>query len=367
MTNQPSSNSPDDTLPGTTDPMLQDLVSEWQFARIRLGKLKSNPELRLELILVLAVLGLVFIAPAITWMRVWTLSPEIQSYGLMVIPAVICWIWIARRRLAAPEIDFIRKTIRVERQTRFSPKELGEREKTVLDVLINDAPVPDVRSRTLLYFALVVDTLAFWLRNPSLTCLGFILTCAGLILYRHGKYAFRAALFPFLLLFTMIPIPGLVRDTIVDRAQPAILGMVEHTVNNVKTIAILPIEGDPLNITMNVGTAPYPIYAERAGLCIPESIVVILCMLFYLSLIRTSNPLPKIGVVASTVAACFVVILARLVLIAWVAAYDKDSAAFLEVLTRFLLVGIDFGFVFLFVRGFKCVKFHRWVSLSLKF
>jgi hypothetical protein len=37
------------------------------------------------------------------------------------------------------------------------------------------------------------------------------------------------------------------------------------------------------------------------------------------------------------------------------------------VLTRFLLFGVDLGLLFLFGRGFKCVKFHRWVSLSLRF
>ncbi len=366
MTNQPPANSPDDTAPGTTDPILDDLVSEWQYARIRLGKLKSIPELRFELILVLAMLGLVFIAPAITWFRAWTASPAIQSYAIIVLPAVVLWIWIARRRLAAPEIEPIRKMLRLERQTRISPKEIGEREKKVLDVLISGPPVLDVRSRVVLYCALVVDALAFWLWSPALTCIGFILTCAGIVLYRHGKYTFRASLFPFLLMTTMVPLPGPVRDAIVDRAQPAILGMVEHMVNNIKTIAVLPLEGDPLNITMNAGTAPYSIYAERSGLCIPESIVVVLFVLFYLSLIRTSNPIPKIGVVTSTIAACLVMLLARLVLIALVAAYDKDSAAFLEVLTRYLVFAIDFGFAFLFIRGFKCVKFHRWVSLSRK-
>jgi len=374
MTNSSSSNPPDDPESSAPETDLQDLLSEWQYARVRLANLKGKPELRQELVLVLSMLGIVFLGPAISWFHRWTISPSLQSYAILIIPAVAGWIWIARRRLAVPEVDYIRSALRIERQTRLNPKVIGERDKTVLEVLIHEPPVMDIRSSALLICALIFDAIAFWLRDPSLTCLGFILTCAGIMLYRHGKFAFRAALFPFLLMFAMVPIPGPAQDAVVDRAQPALLSTIEHIVNNAvrlvyssKTVAAVPPEGDPLIITGSDERSSYLIYAERAGLCIPESIVVILCGVFYLSLIRTSNPLPKIGVVVSMIAACAVLIFARLIVICLAAAYDKEIAAFLEVLTRFLLFGADAGLLILFIRGFKCLKFHRWVLLSLKF
>ena len=319
------------------------------------------------MLLVTIVLVLVFAGPAITWIHRWILSPAIQCYAILIIPAVVYWIWIARRRLAMPEVIIIREVIRLERQTRITPKEIGERDKTVLNVLLEQPPVQDVRSAILLYCVLAFDSFAFWIRWRPFPYVPGIYTdnCWVGAIPPHEGFAFKAAMFPCLFMFAMIPIPGPISDMIVDRAQPAILGTVEHMVNNVSTVAAVPPAGDPL--TIKNGSGYYSIYAERAGLCIPQSILVLLCAVFYLSLIRTSNPLPKIGVIASTMAACFVVLLARLIVVAWAAAYDKDIAGFLEVLTRYLLVGVDLALLVLFVKGFKCLKYHRWVSLSLKY
>src|ERR1700727_2331877 len=105
MTNSPFPNESSDVDEPAEVALPHDLVSEWQYARIRIAKFKSNPDLRVELILTLTMLALVFLGPAITWFRRWTLSPSIQAYAILIVPAVLLWIWIARRRLAVPEID----------------------------------------------------------------------------------------------------------------------------------------------------------------------------------------------------------------------------------------------------------------------
>ena len=112
--------------------------------------------------------------------------------------------------------------------------------------------------------------------------------------------------------------------------------MVEHMVNNVKAVAVLFVRrAIRCTSRREWESTPYPIYAERSGLCIPESIVVLLCAVFYLSLIRTASAIPKIGVVVSTIIVCFVCILARLILICVAATYDKDIAGLLEVITTY--------------------------------
>ena len=96
-----------------------------------------------------------FGVPAITWFRRWTLSPAIQSYAILIIPAVVGWIWIARRRLVVPEIESIirkqdtclRETARIHSQRNWRPREIGTRCR-----FLEQPPILDVRSGTMLNF-----------------------------------------------------------------------------------------------------------------------------------------------------------------------------------------------------------------------
>lgn len=364
MTNEPARTPAVEQTVTEIDPDLKDLVSEWQFAQIRLARLQSDPALRYELMLVIGLLLLVFGGPAILWIRRWTLTGSLQPYALLVIPLTLVWIWLARLRLVVPEAEPIRKALRVERQTRMAPKKIGEREKTVLNILVEEPPIPDTRTSGLLIAALAVAVIAFWIRDPSLSCLSFILTCGGIVLYRHGKFAFRAALFPFVMLFAMIPLPGPVNDLVMDHVQPLALNVVEHIINNVGATAAVPLEGDPLQIT--AGGHSYSLYTERAGLCIQESLAIILCTIFYLSLIRTKSMLPKVGVIVTTMVVSGILVTGRLIALSWISAFDKDVASFMEGISRYILVLAGLALAYLLAKGFKCVKYHRWVSISLE-
>jgi hypothetical protein len=347
------------------DPELSDLTSEWQLARVRLARIKANEPLRREAAIIVAMVAILFAGPSIEWIRRWGLSPGIQSYALLSPLLAAAWVWIARRRLVMPEVDQIRRELRIERQTRMHPLEIGERDPSVLDVLVKQPPIVDQRSPLLLAAAIALDTVAFWVRDPTLTFCSFLLTCAGIVLYRNGRLALRSIRTPLLIMCAMIPLPAVLLDGIMDREQPALLGAVEHMVNNVKQIATLPQDVAPLTITS--GVSHYTFFPERDGLAISGSILVMVVLLLYLSFIRTSTPLPKIGVTVATALMCGTLVYARLILLCLVAAYDKESAAFIETLSIYLVYLLDFGFLYLFIRGFHCVRYHRWVSFSPRF
>lgn len=344
------------------DIQLSELVSEWQYSRIRLRKLVKDPNLRFEMILVVVFLFLVFGGPAALWIRRWTMAGSVQQYALFVVPTCLVWCWFSRLRLATPEVDPIRKALRFARRTRMAPLSLGQREPTVLNVLVEDPPVLDRRSSALLVLAILFDIVAFWFRDPTLTCFGFVATVAGFIWFRHGRFALRALLFPILLMLTMVPLPSPLTDVIVDKAQPAVLNIVQHIVNNGGAASEIPPEGNPLSV--NASGHQYVFYAQRAGTGISESLIILMLAFAYLSLLRTPNILPRIGVFISLSGLCMIIIIIRIVLLCLISIYDKDIASFLESVTRYLLPAAGISLFYLLLKGFKCEKYQRWVALS---
>jgi len=128
--------------------------------------------------------------------------------------------------------------------------------------------------------------------------------------------------------------------------------------------ASLAPEGNPLTLT--VKGQPYRVFAEKVGLCIPESTLVILILIMYLSLVRTRKPLLKLGPILCTLLLTGVMAELRLILVCYVATIDRDVSAFLEPLTRLMVPVLGIGVAYLTMRGFQCIKLHRWVSFSLK-
>lgn len=346
------------------DPEMEDLVSEWQYSQIKLRRSFANPAVRREAIQIVALLALVFAWPYYVWLRRWLVGGSLQTYGLFVLPMALGWIWVARYWLFTPEIGPLRREIREEHRNRVAPRKAGVRELTVLRVLVEGAPVIDRRTPWPLAIAVVVDAAAFWVQDPTLMCIGFILTIGGIVLFRFGKLALRAALFPYLLLFAMVPFPGLVQDAIANRIEPACFGPVEHMMTNLHVPASVTPEGNPLTLTIK--GQPYRIYAEKVGLCIPEAMLVLLFLILYLSLIRTRTRFIKLGPFLCTCILVSVLVELRLILICYVATIDRDVAMFFEPITRLLLPLVGLTGAYLLSRGFQCVKLHRWVAFSLK-
>ncbi len=360
MTNTPASNTASRRKKPRAEVDLNQLVSEWQFAKIRYDRLSNNPELRLEWIIVLGLLVLVFAPAYQIWYRRWMLNGSMQAYAVFVLPISLIWCWFARYKLILPEVPPIRKYLRYERRTRVKEKKLGERDKTVLQFLITEKPVLDPRSSMLLILAILVDIPAFWFRDATLLGLGFALTVPGIIAYRHGWYVIQAAIYPLLMLFVMIPMPGVVQDALQDKIQPSVLSFAQHAMTNQGVQAEIPLEGEPLKITSK--GVEYRLFAEKAGLGVSEIVLCMVLLVGYLSLVRMKHPAPKMIVVAGSLVWLVVLTGLRLVFLCSVAASDRDLAIFMEGISRFFLPIIGSVGCFLIARGLKCVKLHRWVA-----
>ena len=340
---------------------LNELISEWQFAKIRYDKLKRQRALWLEWLIVGGMLAVVFAPAYHLWYRRWMLNGSFQTFAVFILPICAYWCWVARFKLVLPEVPPIRKFLRYERRTRVTEKKLGERDKTVLKFLITEKPVLDPTSPILLILAVLVDIPAFWLRDPTLLGLGFALTVPGIILYRHGWYVIQAAIFPLLMLFVMIPLPGIVQDTIEDRFQPSILSFAQHAMTNQSIQADIPNEGAPLKIVSK--GMEYRLFPEKAGTGISEVLLCMVLLFTYLSLVRMKHPAPKIIVVVASAVWLAVLMAIRLVLLCAIAVNDRDTAIFLEGISRNLLPLFGTAGCYMIARGLKCVKLHRWVAI----
>src|SRR5579859_3089752 len=121
MSNDDTQNLPQASPGREPEEDLSDLLNEWQYAQIRCERLIANKKLRRELIVILLSVLAVFAAPGIQWFHRWSLSGSLQLYAVLVLPLIAAWVWIARLRLAVPEIEPIRKSLKHERQTRMAP------------------------------------------------------------------------------------------------------------------------------------------------------------------------------------------------------------------------------------------------------
>ena len=337
------------------------VASIWQFAQYRLNTLRKNPAVRLEAALTLGLLFLLF-APALpAWWQRWTLAGSPQLYIVLLLPLTLAWIWFHRRRLVLPELDALRRSLQ---EVKTSLKPLGdasEQENTLLHALLEERQLPLKRPFWPLATACLFTAFAYWLREPLFTCLAFLGVLGGLLAYRFGTALLRLCLFPLAFLFALLPLPGMLLDWFNERLQNLLFGSVLHVLLNASIEAELPIEGNPLRINPKSQQA-YDLFAGQAGVGLPEVCLVLLLTVWFLSLVRAPMRLKLGALVAGGVWLGLLAVL-RLLLLCWVGTMDREITSLLEPLTRLLLVGVGIGGQFLILRGFKCQKFQKWVSV----
>jgi hypothetical protein len=199
----------------TPPPAASKVNSLTAFARCRLAAILHSPSVRRESVIIAVLMGVLYIHPALTWWRRWVLPGGPQGYAVFVVPLFLAWLWVGRYRIVVPEADAL--------FARFVDKD-------VLRFLMENEPEQPKRIYWLFWVGCVLSVATLWLREPSFTCLAFCITLLGFVGYRQGTFTLRVMVFPLLLLFTMIPLPGILVDWIFWRFQALFMGVACHII-----------------------------------------------------------------------------------------------------------------------------------------
>lgn len=337
--------------------------SVWQFAYHRLQVLRSSRAVRRELLFATLLLTLLFAFPFVSWLRRWTLADSLQSYGVAILPLTLGWIWLNRYRLMLPELDTLMKRYQAGRMDRLSPFEKWmreEREYNAVISLLKEKPLPPKRLFWPLVLASLFTVVAMWINDPTTTALAFVLLIAGLVGYRHGTQAVRVAAFPLLFLLSMVPLPGVWLDTARSWLTEQFMRLLLHVLLNVGMQAELAPQGNnPLTV---LATQPYALWASQIRIGLAPALLFLVGLVWYLSLIRARFR-TKLFAVACGMVWMGMLLTVRLALLAWIGINDKDFVTYAAPTTLYLLPLLGaLGELFV-LRGFKCQKYQKWVSI----
>lgn len=338
------------------------ISSVWQFAYHRLQVLRSSSAVRRETIFAGLLLVLSFGSPSISWIRRWLLPDSLQSYGILILPLILVWVWLNRYRLMLPELDTLLKRYQAGRVDRLSPAEKWhreEREYNAVISLLKEKPLPPKRLFWPLLLASLFTSIAIWINDPSITALAFVFIIISLVGYRHGTQVLRVAAFPLLFLFLMVPLPGEALESARVYLTGRMMSLLLHVLLNLGIQAELSPQYNPLTV---LATQPYAVWASQVRMGLSPALLFLVSNIWYLSLIRARFRTKLFAIVCGLVWMSML-LTARLVLLAWVGINDKDLVSYLAPATLYLLPLLG-GMGELFVlRGIKCQKYQKWVSI----
>ncbi len=336
--------------------------SVWQFAYYRLNALRRSRAARRELLFIGVLLMLLFAAPAVGWIHRWTLPGSLQGYGLVVMPLTAAWVWLNRFRLMLPELDTLMKRHqagRMDRRTAAEKWAREEREYNAVISLLKEKPLPPKRLVLPMMLASVFTVTAIWINDPTITALAFVLLIMGLVGYRHGTQALRVAVFPLFFLFLMVPLPGVLLEEMRTWLAGRLMSLVLHILLNIGIQAELAREYNPLKM---LATTPYEMWASQVGLGFAAAGIFLVGTIWYLSLLRAMFR-SKLFAFSCGVVWIGILMASRLTLLAWIGVNDKDMVTYVAPITLVLLPVFG-GLGELFVlRGMKCLKYQKWVSI----
>lgn len=336
--------------------------SVWQYAYHRLQVLRSSSAVRKEVLLTTLFLCLTFAAPMVSWMRRWLLADSLQSFGAVVLPLTLLWLWLNRYRLMLPELDTLMKRYQAGRMDRLTSVEKWmreEREYNAVISLLKEKPLPPKRLLWPLLLASVFTFLMTWINDPTFTALAFVFLVIGLVGYRHGTQALRVMVFPLLFLFLMVPLPGVWLENVHIWLTGRIMSLVLHIMLNLGMRAELKLDYNPLTV---LGSQPYDMWASQVRMGVAPALIFLVCLIWYLSLIRARFR-TKLFVIGCGVVWLGMLVAARLTLLAWIGIVDKDMVTYAAPATLYLLPLLGaLGELFV-LRGFKCQKYQKWVSI----
>jgi len=338
------------------------ISSVWQFAYHRLQVLRSSGAARREMLFTTVLLGLIFALPFVSWMRRFLLADSLQFYGVVVLPLTLTWVWLNRYRLMLPELDTLMKRYQAGRMDRLTSAEKWareEREYNAVISLLKEKPLPPKRLFWPLLLAGFFTAIATWINDPTVTALAFCFIMIGLVGYRHGTQALRVAAFPLLFLFLLVPIPGDLLESARVWMTGRMMSLLLHVLLNLGIQAELSLQYNPLTV---LATQPYALWASQVRLGLAPALLFLVCNIWYLSLIRARFR-TKLFAIACGMVWMSMLVTARLALLAWVGVNDKDMVTYLAPATLLLLPLIGAVGELFVLRGIKCQKYQKWVSI----
>jgi hypothetical protein len=316
----------------------------WAYARQHLKTLASRPEVRLEAGAVTALLIVLFASALASWWRTWIVPGWVQNYAVFILPLTLLWLWLNRLRLALPELD--------ELNAEYT-------ETSVLRYLQEEEPEPPRRLRWPLVLGCIVTPLAFWIGDPTFTCIAFLTLLIGLLGYRLGTQFLHVAAFPLAFLSAMIPLPGFLFDTLLRWGQIIEFRLAAQSLDILGVQTELVPEGNPILIPPREPT--YTLYAGLAGTGFSEACLFLLLTAWYLSMLRAPFRTKLGAIVCGLVWISFLLVF-RIAALVWIGAMDSALANDLAWLTRWMIPVVGFAGQLLILRGLQCQEYQEWVS-----
>ena len=348
---------------GVPKPRVPTRVSSvWQFAYHRLLVLRSSSAVRREVIFTSLLLVLIFGPAYLSWLRRWLLPDSLQFYGVVILPLALGWIWLNRYRLMLPELDTLMKRYQAGRLDRLSASEKWareEREYNAVVSLLKEKPLPPKRLFWPLLLAGAFTCVATWINDPTITALAFVFLIIGLVGYRHGTQALRVAAFPLLFLFLMVPIPGDLLESARVWLTGRLMSLLLHVLLNSGMQAELSLEYNPLKV---LAAQPYEMWASQIRMGLAPALLFLVGNVWYLSLVRARFRTKVFAVVCGLVWMSMLLAV-RLSALAWVGINDKDLVTYLAPATLYLLPLLGAMGELFVLRGIKCQKYQKWVSI----
>lgn len=342
--------------------MPTNVASVWQFAYHRLQTLRSSRAVRKEVLITTALIVLIFAAPFVSWLRRWLLADSLQSFGVIVLPLTLLWLWLNRYRLMLPELDTLMKRFQAGRMDRLTALEKWmreEREYNAVLPMLQEKQLPPKRLLWPLLLASVFTFLMSWINDPTLTALAFVLLMIGLVAYRHGTQALRVMFFPLTFLFLMVPFPGELLESARVWATGRMMSLVLHIMLNCGMQAELSLDYNPLKVLAN---QPYELWASQVRMGIAPALIFLVALIWYLSLIRARFR-TKLYAIGHGMIWMGILLAARLTLLAWIGIVDKDMVTYAAPATLYLLPFLGALIQLFVLRGLKCQKYQKWVSI----
>ena len=310
----------------------------------------------------IVLLGLIFALPFVSWMRRFMLADSLQFYGVVILPLTLTWLWLNRYRLMLPELDTLMKRYQAGRMDRLTSAEKWareEREYNAVISLLKEKPLPPKRLFWPLLLAGLFTSIATWINDPTVTALALVFLVIGLVGYRHGTQALRVAAFPLLFLFLMVPIPGDWLESARVWMTGRMMSLLLHVLLNMGVQAELSLQYNPLKV---LATQPYELWASQVRLGLAPALLFLVGNIWYLSLVRARFRTKLFAIVCGMVLMAMLVT-ARLALLAWVGINDRDLVTYLAPATLLLLPLLGAVGELFVLRGIKCQKYQKWVSI----
>jgi hypothetical protein len=232
---------------------------------------------------------------------------------------------------------------------------------------MEEEPEEPKRLRWPLLLAALFTPFALYTGEPTFTCLAFVGLLVGYIGYRLGTFALRTLAFPLGLLVTMIPVPGVLMDAVLKRAQPALLRLITNLLAAFGIEAEVTNDGNPIQIPPDPRPLVYALYAGQTGTGFAEAGLGLLLGACWLSLMQGTVG-NKIRIWLITLVWVGFLIVARLVFLGILGSMigssldGQDTIGLLAWATRWLLPVAGLAGQYFLMRAFHCREYQEWIA-----